>query len=167
MKFFRSIIIGVLLLGVLSVPTVFSASEAMSVQVKEGEIRATPSFLGKIVAKAAYGDLVTVTEKSGSWRKVSLKDGATEGWIHNTALTSKRIILTSGQEDVQTSAGQDELALAGKGFNEQVEASYMAQNKELDYTWIDKMEESKMTPEQMKVFLAEGQVVPLSEGGVQ
>jgi uncharacterized protein YgiM (DUF1202 family) len=137
----------------------------MSVQVKESELRATPSFLGKIVAKVVYGDRVTVLEKNGAWRKVSLK-GA-QGWINSSALTTKKIVLQAGQANVQTGATQNELALAGKGFNNQVESSFMAQNKKLDYSWINKMETIKETPDQMSTFLAKGEVIAPAEGGAQ
>jgi len=144
-----------------------NAEETMSVQVKESEIRATPSFLGKIVAKVVYGDRVIVSEKNGSWTKVSLKGGGSQGWMHASALTTKRIVLKSGQTNVLTGAGQDELALAGKGFDDQVEASFAKQNKKLDYTWINMMETFKVAPEAMNAFLVQGEVGAPSEGGPQ
>jgi hypothetical protein len=57
------------------------------------------------------------------------------------------------------------VALAGKGFNEQVESSFRKQNKNLDYTWINRMETFKVSPDQMRSFLAQGNVTPPSEGG--
>jgi len=164
---FRSMIFCLVLLVVQGLSPAVNAEETMSVQVKESEVRATPSFLGKIVAKVVYGDRVTVTGKSGSWTKVSLKGGTPQGWMHASALTTKRIILKAGQTNVKSGTSQDELALAGKGFNDQVEASFMNQNKILDYTWINLMETFKVKPELMKTFLAEGEVVAPSEGGAQ
>jgi uncharacterized protein YgiM (DUF1202 family) len=143
-----------------------NAQETLSVQVKESVLRATPSFLGQIIAKVAYGDQVTVLEKNDAWMKVALKGGISKGWISSSALTSKKIVLQAGQTNVKTGATQNELTLAGKGFNNQVEASYMAQNKKLDYTWINKMETFKETPDQMSAFLAKGDVVP-QEGGAK
>jgi len=163
----RSIIVGLVLLGVLWVAMQVNAEETMSVQVKESEIRATPSFLGKIVAKLVYGDRVTVAGKSGAWTKVSLKGGATQGWMHESSLTTKRIVLKAGQTNVKSGTSQDELALAGKGFNDQVEASFVKQNKNLDYTWVNMMETFKVTPEVMNTFLVQGEVGAPSEGGVQ
>jgi SH3-like domain-containing protein len=167
MHWYRSIIYSLALLCVLCMPFRVNAAETLSVQVKESEIRATPSFLGKIVVKVVYGDRVTVTGTTGSWKKVSLKGGTPQGWIHSSALTTKRIVLQSGQANVQTGATQNELALAGKGFNDQVEASFMNQNKKLDYEWINRMETFKVTPDLMNTFLARGEVSPSPEGGVQ
>jgi uncharacterized protein YgiM (DUF1202 family) len=165
MSHHKFIIYILMMLGFLCLPLLSYAEETMNVQVKESELRATPSFLGKITVKVVYGDRVTVMEKKGAWRKVSLKSGV-QGWINSSALTTKKIILQAGQSTVQTGATQNELALAGKGFNNQVEASYMAQNQKLDYTWLNQMEKFKVTPDQMTVFLAKGDVVP-TEGGAQ
>jgi uncharacterized protein YgiM (DUF1202 family) len=167
MTCFRFMISGLVLFIVLGIAMRVNAEETMSVQVKESEVRATPSFLGKIVAKVVYGDRVTVTGKSGSWTKVSLKGGTTQGWMHASALTTKRVVLSAGQTNVKSGTSQDELALAGKGFNDQVEASFMKQNKKLDYTWVNLMETFKVKPELMKTFLAQGEVVAPSEGGAQ
>lgn len=140
------------------------AQETLSVQVRKGDLRATPSFLGKIVARVAYGDRVDVTEKRGAWRKVSPRDGKPQGWIHNSALTARRVALRAGQAGVRTGATRDELALAGKGFSEEVEASYRKENRKLDYTWINRMETFDVTPDQMRSFLAQGSVNTPREG---
>jgi hypothetical protein len=167
MSYYRSIICTFVLLNVFCAPMLANAEETMSVQVKESVLRATPSFLGKIVANVAYGDRVIVIEKSGAWKKVSLKGGSPQGWISSSALTTKKIVLKAGQASAQTGASQNELALAGKGFNEQVEASFKNQNKKLDYAWINRMETFKVMPELMNTFLAQGEVFPSPEGGVQ
>jgi hypothetical protein len=85
--------------------------------------------------------------------------------MHASALTTKRIALKAGQSNVQTGATQNELALAGKGFSEQVEASFRKQNRNLDYTWINRMETFKVSPDLMRNFLVQGDVTPPSEGG--
>jgi hypothetical protein len=138
---------------------------AMSVQVKNGQIRATPSFLGKLVAPLNYGDRLQVLEQQGDWSKVTAAGGQT-GWVHTSALTKKKIALRAGAQDAQTGASGDELALAGKGFNSAVEADFKAKNQNVDFSWVDKMEKIKITPEAMQQFLKEGGIQP-SEGGKQ
>ena len=161
----RFIIACLALLGILYLHIPANAQETLSVQVKAGELRATPSFLGKIVARVAYGDRVVLVDDRGAWKKVSLRGGKLQGWIHASALTTKRIALKAGQTAVRTGATQDELALAGKGFNEQVEAAFRKENKNLDYTWINRMETFKVSPDVMNSFLVQGNVVPPAEGG--
>ena len=135
----------------------------MSVQVKTGQLRLTPSFLGKIVARLYYGDRIYVIEEKGSWLRVGLSAGAAEGWIHASALTPKKIVLQAGAKDIETAASSDELALAGKGFNQQVESEFRAKNPNLDFTWIDKMEAFVVAENEMKQFLKNGGLSP--EGG--
>jgi len=136
---------------------------AMSVQVKNAQMRATPSFLGAMVAPLNYGDRLQVVEQQGDWAKVTTPDGKT-GWVHNSALTKKKIAMSAGDASAQTAASTDEMALAGKGFNAAVEADFRARNQQVDFTWVDRMERLKVTPEQMEKFLKEGGIV-VNEGG--
>lgn len=140
-----------------------AGQKMMSVQVRDGQIRAIPSFLGRIVGTVSYGDRVAVTEEKEAWSKIKLPADALEGWIHSSALSKKIIILKAGASDVEQTASTEEIALAGKGFNEQVETEYKAQNPDLDFTWIDRMETFSVSQRQMKQFLEIGGLMP--EGG--
>ncbi|UCD31824.1 MAG: SH3 domain-containing protein [Desulfobacterales bacterium] len=152
-----------LLIGLTALAAFAVGKSMMSIQVKKGELRLAPSFLGKIVAQLYYGDRVYVLENKGSWSKVGLSAGAAEGWIHASALTPKVIVLKAGAKDVEAAASGDELALAGKGFNQQVESEFRAKNPNLDFTWIDKMETYVVSEQEMKRFLKKGELSP--EGG--
>ena len=138
--------------------------KTMSVQVKEGQLRSTPSFLAEIIAKPAYGDRVEIIQDKGIWKKVAIR--GVQGWMHTSALTTKNIVLKAGAANVQTSATGGEIALAGKGFSEEVEKQYKSLNRNLDYAWVDRMEKIKVSPEQIQAFLKQGNVMP-AEGGVQ
>ena len=159
----KTLMLTFLLTGLTGFAAFAVGQSMMSVQIRQGELRATPSFLGKIVARLSYGDRVYIFEDKGFWSKVGLSQGAAEGWIHSSALTTKKIVLRAGAEDVETAASSDELALAGKGFNQQVESEFRAKNPNLDFTWIDKMETYVVSEEEMKQFLKEGSLSP--EGG--
>lgn len=141
---------------------VWSASEMMSVQVKEGQLRSAPSFLGPIVGPVAYGDRVETLQKQGDWVDVKSTKNL-KGWIHNSALTTKQVVLNPGAQ-TKTGASSQEIALAGKGFNADVEAQYRRSNSRLDYAWVDHMEQIRISREQMVGFLEQGKVKP-SEGG--
>jgi len=138
--------------------------KTMSVQVKEGQLRSTPSFLAEIIAKPSYGDRVEIIQDKGIWKKVAIR--GVQGWMHTSALTTKNIVLKAGAANVQTSATGGEIALAGKGFSEEVEKQYKSLNRNLDYAWVDRMEKIKVSPEQIQAFLKQGNVMP-AEGGVQ
>lgn len=139
------------------------AATTMSIQVRDAAVRATPSSLGKVVGHYRYADPVVVIDKKGSWRKITGK-GA-EGWVHESALSSKQLSMKQGGANVDQYASADELALAGKGFSKEVEGQFRADNPDLDFRWVDRMESFRVSPEQVQRFLKAGEVVP--EGGAQ
>jgi len=140
-----------------------AGKKMMSVQVNTGVVRVTPSFLGVIVTQLSYGDRVYVLEEKESWTRVGLSPNADKGWIHSSALTPKKIVMKAGTEDVEVGTSGEEIALAGKGFNEQVESEFRAENSNLDFTWIDRMEKYVVSEKRMKRFLKEGELS--CEGG--
>jgi hypothetical protein len=71
--------------------------------------------------------------------------------------------LRSGKTNVRTGVASGELALAGKGFNAQLEAEFRNKNQ-LDFTQVDRMEKITIRSEQMESFLKEGLIVPPQEG---
>ena len=161
----RFLIICLVLLGVFLLNTVADAQKSMTVQIQEGQLRATPSHFGKITAKIFYGDGVTVLEEKGDWKRVSVADGKGQGWLHGRALTSKRTILKAGRSQAGTSVSQDEIALAGKGFSEEVEKEYRKSNANLDYALINRMETIRISPRQMEKIIEDGRLVLRGEGG--
>jgi SH3-like domain-containing protein len=143
----------------LACTTLTAGPVTMSVQVKNGQVLASPSFLGKVVTRVNYGDRMEVLETQGDWSKVNAPDGQS-GWIHSSALTKKKIAMSAGGQNAQTGASGDELALAGKGFNSDVEADFKAKNRNVDFTWVDKMEKIKVKPESSQQFLKDGGIRP-------
>jgi uncharacterized protein YgiM (DUF1202 family) len=135
----------------------------MSVIVKETQVRATPSYMGKILGTAKYGDRLEVLEKQNGWAKVTLPAGKGQGWVNLSALSTKQVALKAGAAGTTSGASSGEVALAGKGFNQEVEAQYRDETQ-LDYTWIDRMEGYRVSPEQVLAFLQAG---GLPQGGAQ
>jgi uncharacterized protein YgiM (DUF1202 family) len=141
-----------------------AAPKILSVQVRETQMRAMPSFLGKITGRLAYGDAVNLLEERSDWKKVAPAKGKLQGWVHTSALTTKKIVLRAGRGTVQTGASSGEIALAGKGFSDEVEKEFRKKNSNLDFAWVDRMETFRITPAEIEVFLRQGKVKP-SEGG--
>ena len=138
----------------------------MSVQVKQGQVRATPSFLGKVTTTLAYGDRVETLEEKDGWIRIVPPGGKAPGWIHSSALTEKRVVLKAGKKEADVAASTGELALAGKGFNAEVEAAFKAKNKDIDFTWIDRMQDMNVPPGRILAFVQEGNLIP-AQGGDQ
>lgn len=145
--------------------TAGDAAKMMSVQVRQGEVRATPYFLGKIIATLSYGDRVEVLGSKEAWFRVSARGKGVTGWMHSSALSEKRIVLKAGGRDAEVAASGGELALAGKGFNADVEAEFKARNRNIDFSWIDRMQAMNVPPERIAAFLREGGLLPAQGGG--
>jgi uncharacterized protein YgiM (DUF1202 family) len=152
--------LGLSALGLSAATTI--AATTMSVQVTKTEIRETPSYLGKVVTSLAYGDKVTVQSENGAWRQINAA-GQT-GWVHNSALSKKNIVIKPGA-NTQTSASSGEMALAGKGFNKDVEKQFKDNHKDIDFAPIDKMEKIKIPISVIQEFAKEGKLQ--SAGGVK
>ena len=132
----------------------------MTVQIRKGQLRSSPSFLSRVVATANYATRVTVLEDKGSWLKVRPLNGSSVGWMHASALTKKKLKLAAGEKNASTAVSTDEQALAGKGFNSDVEAKFKQENKNIDFTWVNRMEKIKISPQQAKKFLNDGDIKP-------
>ena len=128
-------------------------NSVMSIKVKKGQVRSAPTFFGKIIAEAFYGEALTVMEETESWKKVSLPYKNINGWMHVSALSNKRIILKSGESDVALAATSDEVALAGKGFNKDIENEYQKRNPRANYALINKMERREVSQHKIFAFL--------------
>lgn len=145
-------VIGILLLALHSQ----AVASIMSVQVREGELRNRASFLGAVVAVLPYGEEVKVQREQGPWRYVEWQDET--GWIHQTALTRERIAWQAGERDLGGAATQDELALAGRGFNAEVEGEFRRQFEDIDFRWVDFMGTLRKSSDALVAFLREGQL---------
>lgn len=141
-----------------------AAARTMSVQVRKAEMRDSPNFLGRVVASLAYGDKVSVAEQSGPWSKVAASGAS--GWVHNSALTTKTIVMQSGGT-AESTASSGELALAGKGFNADVESQFKANHKDVDFKWVDRMEKIVIPPQKIKSFADEGGLTSAATGGAR
>ena len=156
---------GILLVGLGLLATVAQAGlpDRMQVQVREGQLRQTPSFLGRIVARLPFGAPVGLVKEQGAW--VEVKAGPDQGWLHASALNSGRRAGLSAGGEVGSSATSDEVALAGKGFDQTVEEAYRRQNPSLDFTVIDRMDSFLVTPDEMEAFLRLGELSVAVGGG--
>jgi hypothetical protein len=161
----KSASLSVLMIG-LTALIAFAAGQALrSVQVKEGQVRSAPSFLSSIIARLAYGDQVQLLAEQNGWAKVSIAGKVPEGWMHSSALSEKKIVVKAGAQNVDQTASSDEVALAGKGFNADVEKEFKSKRKDVNYAYIDQMEKLLVTPAQMQEFVKVGALVP--EGGAK
>jgi hypothetical protein len=164
MRLNRLLIIGLLAVGCAG--AVWAAQDKlMSVQLKSADLREKASPFGAISGSLPYGSRVMVLEQSGPWCRIKqATDGTAAGWMHISALTEKHIELKAGT-DASTKASSDEVAIAGKGFNSQVESQYKNANAKLDFATIDRMEKIKIPLKELSAFVEEGALAP--KGGAK
>ncbi len=138
----------------------------MQVQVRQTELRETPTALGKIVGTLKYGDRVEMIEQNDAgWLKVRGGEGSAvdSGWIRASVLTEQKIKIKAGK-NAQLKASSEEVALAGKGISE-VEKHDLKKNPRLKspYQHLDRMEREPLYQvgnDQATAFLQTGQLVP-------
>jgi uncharacterized protein YgiM (DUF1202 family) len=162
----RVVVIALLLLAAVAVFAADPLPER-SVIVKETQLRDKPSYTGKILGKLVYTDRVQVLEMpaGSSWAKVRLAAKKLEGWVHLSALAKdEKLVVKAGSTDVAAGASGSEVALAGKGFNPEVEAEYK-KDPTLNYAAVDEMEKYAVAPAALSAFIAQGGI--LLEGGAR
>jgi uncharacterized protein YgiM (DUF1202 family) len=154
----------VILVGITLASVATARQKTMNVQVREAQIRQTPGFLSRVVATVPYTESVNILEEKNDWYQVQTTDGKQTGWMHNTALTKKKLKLSGDGPDAQMSVTSDEQALAGKGFNSDVEKQFKDRNAKIDFAVVDKMEALKIPIKDVQAFLVQGNVSPAKGG---
>ncbi len=161
----RSSIFGLFIASValflMSMAAARAVGQTLTVQVREVQMRASPSFTGRPTATLAYGQAVSVLEEQGAWVKASGAQG--EGWVHASALTERRLNLSSGARNAASKASDREVAAAGKGFTAETEQAYR-QSHPGGYADVEAMLRFRYSPSELSAFLAAGKITPRQEG---
>ncbi|MDR1429375.1 MAG: SH3 domain-containing protein [Spirochaetaceae bacterium] len=122
------------------------------ITVKRANLKESTGFFARVRGTLQYGDACTVLREQGRWVEVRSASGPSlQGWIASANVSTRRVVSSS----TSASASADELALAGKGFSEEVERSYRAEG-DLDYTGIDNMEQPVVNTGELRDFIVEG-----------
>ena len=125
----------------------------MYVAAKTVELKSSTGFFASARGTLAYGAAVTVLQIKGKWAEVRSTAGASvSGWTAVTNLSAKRIVSGSA-----SGATANEVALAGKGFNQEIENAYKAGGT-LNYADVDKTEAQKVPMQELKDFIVEGRL---------
>lgn len=135
----------------------FEPGDEAAVKVLSQHLFPTPAFYAQPVADLALGQVLDILEAGAGWYRVETASGQT-GWVHSSALTTA----SAGSGTVASGSGsvsQDEITLAGRGFNSEIEAEYGSQNPQLDFSKVDEVEKNGVTPEELEAFLVAGGLV--------
>jgi len=150
----KKIVILLVLIGCIAYAAVAQAAKGgtLYTATKSLELKASTGFFAKTNGKLAYGDQVTVLQVNGKWVEVrSVSNSSVSGWSAAANFSARRISSTGSSG----TASASEVALAGKGFNQEVESSYRS-NNQLNYADVDKTEAITVPMEELRKFLTEG-----------
>jgi len=148
-----------IVLGACLLPAALLSASTMNT-VKEAVLRDSPSFLGKAVETLGSGTSIMLMSEEGAWARV--KAGGKQGWLPVSALRSGAVALGAGSSRAAVSASASDVALAGKGFTQQTEASYRTSQSGLDYATVDMMTGFVVPSADSEQFLRAGR-----EGGAK
>jgi hypothetical protein len=128
-----------------------SRGGTLYVAVKTITLKSSTGFFAGSRGTLGYGDRVTVLQVSGNFVEVrSAANASISGWTPSSNLSARQII--SGNTATVTAR---ETALAGKGFNQEVEDTYKKQGN-LNYTDVDRVEAVTVSEAGLRRFLEEG-----------
>jgi len=129
-----------------------AAGKTLYVSVKTLKLKSGTGFFASSKGTLEYGDRVTVIRVDGKFVEVkSAVNPSLTGWTATANLSTKQV--ASGNSNTVSAK---EVALAGKGFNQEVENSYKTQKNNLNYADVDIAEAVTFREDELKDFLEEG-----------
>jgi uncharacterized protein YgiM (DUF1202 family) len=151
----RFLIVSLICLTAVSAVFAQKKGDVMWVAVKNVKVKSSTGWFASTAGTLTYGTQVTVQSVSG--KKVQIQGGGVTGWVDVSALTSKRITASASA----TSASAKEIALAGKGFSEEIEGTYRSDNKNLDaaYKIVDTVEATTVSDDVLQKFIVDGDLI--------
>lgn len=138
-------------------------AETVAVKVQSTNLRKDPKFYAEAVALLKAGESVERINTRDGWVQVRTSQGVV-GWVHSSALEARKFSLLAMDKGLKTQATTAEVALAGKGFNKQVEESYRAKHGDLSFVWVDGMLKIKISPARVEEFLKQGKLGEFRRG---
>jgi hypothetical protein len=131
-----------------------SAGGTLYVSVKTVTLKSSTGFFAGNKGTLNYGDRVTVIRVNGKFAEIrSAANSSLTGWTATANLSVKQVV--SGNSGT---ASAKEVALAGKGFNQEVENSYKNQKNNVNYADVDRTEAIIVREDDIKKFIEEGRL---------
>lgn len=148
---------GPTLAGAVAVLTVLLLAETVVVKIQTTNLRKEPKFYSQTIAFLTAGSPLEKLSSQDGWFKVRTSAGVV-GWVHSSAVETKKFNLLAMNTSMKTQASAGEVALAAKGFNKQVEENYKAKHGEANFAAVDRMLQLKISPSDVEAFLRKGKL---------
>ena len=144
-----SILVGLATMPGFAAPT---PGSLLSVRALRAPLMARPRFFGASIQVLKRGAKVTFVSRKGSWYQVAYR--GRRGWIHKNRLAKKVLMLRAGA--TRGGGSGSDAALAGRGFNPQVETEYRRRNVNLDFGLVDSMQAMTVSSVDVAGFFQSG-----------
>ncbi|MDR2542460.1 MAG: hypothetical protein LBC80_03305 [Treponema sp.] len=130
-----------------------SRGGTLFVSIRTVELKSGTGWFASTRGRLNYGDRVTVIQVSGKFVEVrSATNTSLTGWTASANFSTRPVVAgTTG------TATASEVALAGKGFNQEVEDSFRSQQN-LNYADVDRVEAITVDMNALRRFLEEGRL---------
>ena len=127
----------------------------VSVKVKATKVRAEAKAWAAAIGALKYGDSIQALSVSDGWLKVRTSGGK-QGYLHESAVTTKKIVLSSRGGGSDSAADRADVVLAGKGFSQAIERDLAAQDSSLNFKGVDEMERLRVSDVELAAFIKAG-----------
>jgi len=135
---------------------VCAAAETVTITTRENALRSDCRFFAPVRLKVLLGDRLAVNGRKGDWFLVSAR--GVNGCIHKSAV-EERNFAASGRGASPAGTSSDEVSLAGKGFNPQVESGYRKSGKSLNYAAVDEISRLSVSDKKLDSFIRQGGLI--------
>jgi uncharacterized protein YgiM (DUF1202 family) len=129
----------------------FKEGQTVYVTAKSLPVKSGTGFFARTLGTLKYGDPVTVVRTNGKWTEIR-SAVQINGWVTQVNLSAKRVTASGG-----TTASSKEVAMAGKGFSEEVENAYKGSHA-VDFGVVDAVESNEVGDDELLAFIEEGRL---------
>jgi len=150
----KTFIILCLVLFTAGIAAAQTVGGTLYVAVKTVSLKSSTFIFASNKGTLNYGDRVTVVSVSG--RNVEVRSAGNPsitGWTAYANLSARQVAAGAS-----STASASEVALAGKGFNAEVERSYSSQHRELNFAEVDRVETITVNEDELRRFLEAGRL---------
>jgi hypothetical protein len=143
----------VILLALCLISSV-AAAATVKVITQEAMIRTDKRFFSPALVRAPFGAALQELGREGDWFRVNYQ--GKEGWIHKSAVQEQKFQLSSLAGGQAEEASRDEVALAGKGFNPEVEKAFRDKNPKMRYDLVNQVQAYRVEEQKLQAFIRAG-----------
>ena len=151
-----------LLLFTLLLPLVAQSQlNAVFVEVSSAKLRQQPKHWAPGSVELPYGTALSELSREAGWLRVRTGAGQ-EGFVHESAITSRKIVLSAAGAGANVRPDDSDVVLAGKGFSKELEGGLAGSRKDLNFTQVDALQKNHISDGELFKFIKLGK---LNEGG--